>query len=328
MVNVGNTCYLNATVQCLAAVDMLCSSLGEYCKQHPNPRTESEKLLSALSQVFVSLHTTPHKGPIVPLELLQQLRKVNPQFQEWNSRGGYCQQDAEECWSTLLAQCHQLLVSPSLLSLSQFPVGASVVDFLFGVELETVDTCLESSEEQPRKRKEVVRSLKCHISHNTSHLEQGLKEGLEAVIDLYAETLEKSVGWNRTSRISRMPPYLCIQFVRFFWKATEQVKAKILRNVAFPIVLNLYDFATDELKRQIEESSKLLEENQDATDWKTQSVVDSHYELIAVLTHQGRAADAGHYVAWVKQEKNWYKLDDDKASSLGDVHYIWKPNLY
>jgi len=46
--------------------------------------------------------------------------------------------------------------------------------------------------------------------------------------------------------------------------------------------------------------------------------------LIAVLTHQGRAADAGHYVAWVRQEEEkdnnnssrskWYKLDDDKAS--------------
>lgn len=26
------------------------------------------------------------------------------------------------------------------------------------------------------------------------------------------------------------------------------------------------------------------------------------YELIAVLTHKGRSADSGHYIAWVKQE--------------------------
>ena len=26
------------------------------------------------------------------------------------------------------------------------------------------------------------------------------------------------------------------------------------------------------------------------------------YDLVAVLTHQGRSADSGHYVAWVKQE--------------------------
>ncbi|EME32638.1 ubiquitin carboxyl-terminal hydrolase 14 [Galdieria sulphuraria] len=320
MVNVGNTCYMNATVQCLSTADYLLHSIREYCKQHPSPRTASEKLVSALFQVFVSLHTTPCIGPVVPMELLQQLRNVNPQFQERNNHGVYCQQDAEECWSTLLAQCHQVLVSPSLLSMSSFPLGDSVIDFLFGVELETIDTCLESSDEQPRKRKEVVRSLKCHISHNTSYLEQGLKEGLETTIELTAETLGKSVGWSRKSRISRMPPYLCIQFVRFFWKATEQVKAKILRNVSFPVLLNLYDFATNELKQNIEKQSdsQFSCDNHDddvgnAVDWNTQSHY-GHYELSAVLTHQGRAADSGHYVAWVKRDKSWYKLDDDKVS--------------
>ena len=26
------------------------------------------------------------------------------------------------------------------------------------------------------------------------------------------------------------------------------------------------------------------------------------YDLVSVLTHKGRSADSGHYVAWVKQE--------------------------
>lgn len=26
------------------------------------------------------------------------------------------------------------------------------------------------------------------------------------------------------------------------------------------------------------------------------------YDLVAVLTHKGRSADSGHYVAWVKQD--------------------------
>lgn len=28
------------------------------------------------------------------------------------------------------------------------------------------------------------------------------------------------------------------------------------------------------------------------------------YDLVAVLTHKGRSADSGHYVAWVKQESS------------------------
>ena len=37
------------------------------------------------------------------------------------------------------------------------------------------------------------------------------------------------------------------------------------------------------------------------------------YELIGVLTHKGRSADSGHYVAWVRQEdRSWVQFDDDK----------------
>lgn len=32
------------------------------------------------------------------------------------------------------------------------------------------------------------------------------------------------------------------------------------------------------------------------------------YELVSVLTHKGRSADSGHYVAWVKQQDGFVKL--------------------
>tara|TARA_B100001142_G_C13846247_1_gene466334 strand:- start:273 stop:491 length:219 start_codon:yes stop_codon:yes gene_type:complete len=35
------------------------------------------------------------------------------------------------------------------------------------------------------------------------------------------------------------------------------------------------------------------------------------YELESVLTHKGRSADSGHYVAWVKQKDgSWTEFDD------------------
>jgi ubiquitin carboxyl-terminal hydrolase 14 len=39
------------------------------------------------------------------------------------------------------------------------------------------------------------------------------------------------------------------------------------------------------------------------------------YTLKAVLTHQGRSSDAGHYIAWTKQEDHWVKFDDDKVTN-------------
>mgnify|MGYP002775761652 CR=1 FL=1 len=35
---------------------------------------------------------------------------------------------------------------------------------------------------------------------------------------------------------------------------------------------------------------------------EAQLQVTGYYDLAAVLTHKGRSADSGHYVAWVKQE--------------------------
>ena len=38
------------------------------------------------------------------------------------------------------------------------------------------------------------------------------------------------------------------------------------------------------------------------------------YDLVAVLTHKGRSADSGHYVAWVKQENG--QCDQNKFLQL------------
>lgn len=41
--------------------------------------------------------------------------------------------------------------------------------------------------------------------------------------------------WKKTLRINRLPKYLCVQFMRFYWKATPEsrdhtgVKCKMLR---------------------------------------------------------------------------------------------------
>lgn len=47
--------------------------------------------------------------------------------------------------------------------------------------------------------------------------------------------------------------------------------------------------------------------------------VSGIYDLVAVLTHAGRTADAGHYMAWVKKDgsdDDWWKFDDDKVAPV------------
>jgi ubiquitin carboxyl-terminal hydrolase 14 len=43
------------------------------------------------------------------------------------------------------------------------------------------------------------------------------------------------------------------------------------------------------------------------------SAAAGRYELKGVLTHKGRSADSGHYVAWTKQaDGKWVLFDDDE----------------
>jgi len=41
------------------------------------------------------------------------------------------------------------------------------------------------------------------------------------------------------------------------------------------------------------------------------------YELFGIITHQGRTAEGGHYVAWVKRdEKTWLVFDDETVAEI------------
>lgn len=70
-----------------------------------------------------------------------------------------------------------------------------------------------------------------------------------------------------------MPSYLTVHFVRFYWKkdsvssGTKAGKAKILRNVSFPKMFDIYDFCTDELKKSLDlgrDFERRLREEEDA----------------------------------------------------------------
>lgn len=110
-------------------------------------------------------------------------------------------------------------------------------------------------------QKEQVLRLSCHIDNNNKpvdHLAEGLKVSLEGDIEKYSLTLERNCLYFKQSKINKLPSYLTVHFVRFYWKkessaaGTKAGKAKILRNVSFPKNLDIYEFCTDELKKSLD----------------------------------------------------------------------------
>lgn len=368
--NLGNTCYMNSTVQCLHSVPELKSALIKYSQSgRSNDVDQSSHMLTvATSELFNDLDKSVK--PVAPMQFWMLLRKKYPQFGQLHN-GTFMQQDAEECWTQLLYTLSQSLRS---VNASEIP---DTVKALFGIDIVSRVHCQESGEESSER--ESIYALKCHISHEVNHLHEGLKHGLKSELEKASPALGRSAVYLKESCINGLPRYLTIQFVRFFWKRESNQKAKILRKVDYPLELDVYDFCSDDLRKKLDaprqklrdeegkklglkggeksstskdndvkmtdaegsasngsgESSVATSQDGVTTDTDKETHLTGVYDLVAVLTHKGRSADSGHYVAWVKQESGkWIEYDDDnpipqreeditKLSGGGDWHMAY-----
>jgi len=345
-VNLGNTCYMNASLQVLRSIPELGSCLQKHSStaQDSNPQTG---VVSSLKDLFTQLKKSGHGYP--PFAFLQYLRLAFPMFNQQERQGVYSQQDAEECWSSIVSTLNQSLKGSN---------SNSFVEQYMSGRFKVSMSCPEAPEEAPSLLIEPFVKLDCHITKEVNHLTSGLDENFKTELEKTSPSLNRQAKYIKEMTIDRLPAYLPITFVRFFWKPTERIKAKILKKVKFPFELDLYSYCTKELQskldparvkaREIDEAEKqalatgapkpttdeeinkarmaCIEEIKEAAhpDLKSDegSSFSGIYQLQAVLTHTGRTADSGHYIGWVRREgfaNQWYKYDDDKVSIVDDA---------
>lgn len=226
LTNLGNTCYLNSTVQCLRYIPELREALKG---------VEQPALISNMRSMFDDLDRSGVS--VAPYRFVSTLRSAYPQYAELSSHGNFLQQDAEEFFNTLMTDLRMGLMTANS-SLSEF------LEF----EVEETLTCQESSTEASITNKETSYKLVCNIrgglsdSSNIDHLRDGLLLGMEGNVEKHSLALGRNATWIKKQRISTLSPYLCVQFLRFFWKANPDsrdstgTKCKILRSVTFPEV--------------------------------------------------------------------------------------------
>ncbi|KAI0744597.1 cysteine proteinase [Earliella scabrosa] len=408
LVNLGNTCYMNATLQAMRAIPELQTAL------HSSP---PPGLPTALRNLYANMANTTES--VTPSAFLAALRHAFPQFAEQSRAtgmkalmgGGYAQQDAEECWVQLTNALKEVqgLPGPSSGSSS----GAKFVEQYMTGELRRVLKCAEAPEEPESVAFEKVLKISCNISNAVNYMQQGIMEALDGTIEKQSPTLGREAVYSSTQRLSRLPTYLTVHMVRFAWKRDINKKAKIMRRVKFPTEYDALDIATPELQEKLLPISRKLKEfekeraerrkvrkrtkaaqpakdkegdvqmgdasapaassstaepatttegeNADAEKGKTVAGAEledesvyrekegkelealihpeiksdvgasstGQYELVAIVTHKGAEADAGHYIGFVKKralhgtsgspaldedDEDWYKFDDDKVS--------------
>uniref|UniRef100_A0AAY4CNR3 Ubiquitin carboxyl-terminal hydrolase n=1 Tax=Denticeps clupeoides TaxID=299321 RepID=A0AAY4CNR3_9TELE len=307
LTNLGNTCYMNATVQCLRSVPELKSALKRYsgALQSTGASAPSQYITAALRDLYESMDKTSSSIP--PIILLQFLHMAFPQFAEKGDQGQYLQQVGRLAFILIL--------------------------FL-------TDTT-SSDDEEPTKGTESQLQLSCFINQEVKYLATGLRLRLQEEITKLSPSLQRNALYIKSSKVSRLPAYLTVQMVRFYYKEKESVNAKVLKDVKFPLMLDVYELCTSELQENMVavrskfkevEDKKLEKQQQKQLEKKASTPKEvkfepfsfpndlgsnnsGYYDLQAVLTHQGRSSSSGHYVAWVKRkEDEWVKFDDDKVS--------------
>uniref|UniRef100_A0A4W4FC82 Ubiquitin carboxyl-terminal hydrolase n=1 Tax=Electrophorus electricus TaxID=8005 RepID=A0A4W4FC82_ELEEL len=314
LANLGNTCYMNATVQCLRSVPELKESLRRYsgALRSSGANAPSQYITAALRDLYEAMDKTSSSVP--PIILLQFLHMAFPQFAEKGDQGQYLQQPLLD----FRVVCVCVVLNPFLSSMK----------------------CTESEEEEASKGTESQLQLSCFINQEVKYLATGLRLRLQEEITKFSPSLQRNALYTKSSRIRRLPAYLTVQMVRFFYKEKESVNAKVLKDVKFPLMLDVYELCTADLQEKMVSVRSKFKDMEDRKLEKLQQKVSTkveapgavkfepfsfpddlgscnsgYYELQAVLTHQGRSSSSGHYVAWVRRkEDEWVKFDDDKVS--------------
>lgn len=264
--NTGNTCYANSTLQTLRSIPELQQELMSYKPSSSQAGPSStmfsadqlaqygidglggaNDLTCALRDLYKQMGETQQGFP--PIVFLTTLRRKFPQFAEKAKNGhGFAQQDAEEVWTQLIQTLHESLKPQEGHDSSEFK---SWVDIYMGGKFEIVTTCDDAPEEEDAVNTGNFHDLKCNIQGDTNHLSEGIRIALDEKLEKNSPTLGRTASYTRQSRISRLPKYLPIHLIRFFWRKDTQKKAKILRKVTFQHEIDVTEFCTEELRKKL-----------------------------------------------------------------------------
>ncbi|PIL26025.1 hypothetical protein GSI_11779 [Ganoderma sinense ZZ0214-1] len=256
--NLGNTCYMNATLQAMRAIPELQTALQ---------KSAPSGLPTALRSLYSDMASTTDS--INPATFLSALRQAFPQFAQMVpagaspfkvlAGGAYAQQDAEECWVQLTNSLKDVQGLPP--SGSSAATGKFVEQYMTGEIRQTLKLKeSEASEEPESVSSEKMLKISCNISLAVNYLQQGIMEALDGEIEKQSPSLGREAVYTSTQRLSRLPSYLTVHMVRFAWKRDIGKKAKIMRRVKFPTEYDALEIVTPELKEKLLPVSRKLKE--------------------------------------------------------------------
>ncbi|KAL0740437.1 hypothetical protein Bca4012_081950 [Brassica carinata] len=282
LVNLGNTCYMNTALQCLAHTPPIRQYLYTHDDDHFNKDYNQGELAKAFCDLLKELWSSSGRKAFAPRVFKTKLDEAAPQFT------GYNQHDSHELLLSLLARLHEV---SDIVNVCQGQCTSSLVCQVCGNTATTYDSFMCLSLPLPSTLEQQSISL-------LSCLEKYLAEeplGPDNMWDC-PECKEKRQA-NKKLDLWKLPDILVLHLKRF--KTSKYFVKKIDTFVNFPINdLDLSKYVKDK-----NGESYLL------------------YELYAVNNHHGGIA-VGHYTAYAKliddDDNKWYHFNDSHVSPVNE----------
>ncbi|KII89707.1 hypothetical protein PLICRDRAFT_685039 [Plicaturopsis crispa FD-325 SS-3] len=309
LLNLGQTCFLNAILQALVHNPLLrnyfLSDKHNYklCKNTDCTCCEMDKLFT---EIYSPDAPT---SPFGPTSILATTWRLSAEL------SGYAQQDAHEFFISALNQIHATSrghtnVSCNCVIHSTFAgqLQSDVTCERCGNTTSTVDPMLDVSLELKGVGGE--NTLAACLRRFTHPEKLGPKE----------YTCSKCKTSHESSKrlsIRKLPPVLSFQFKRFEHKTSDKSSAhKIDTPIRFPAELDMAPYTTLVMKAHEKEVGKGSEKSPILSYPGPEAMYE--YDLFAVVNHEGQI-DNGHYTNFARFQDEWYRFDDEKVtySSLG-----------
>ncbi|KAI9440817.1 cysteine proteinase [Lactarius indigo] len=345
--NLGNTCYMNSTIQCLSATvpfaRFFTDGRWKSAVNMVNPLGTKGNIVHAFSGI---LHDLWHgEMPyITPYQFRRSICLHASQF------GGTEQHDSQEFLSFLLDGLHEDL--NRILNKPTSEVTASREE-----ELEKLPQQIASEQEWKiyRMRNDSIvvdffqgqfrNRLECLTCHKTSTTYNSFmylslpipstktsKVDIQQCLDAFVRTevMEKSDAWNcprcktlrkatKTLSLSRLPPVLLIHFKRFSFKGP--FTDKIEKHIDFPLKgLDLTNYMPPPLPPGVDRTGMQMH----LPDDPRSQIPPYRYDLYAVTNHFG-SLSSGHYTAFIASRGGWLYCDDSRVTPANAKEVVGKP---
>jgi ubiquitin carboxyl-terminal hydrolase 8 len=325
--NLGNTCFLNSSLQCLSATIPLTDYfLGYDYRSEINKDNflgTGGKLVVAYAELMKEMWLGS-KSVAEPVSFKKQLGTFAPQF------SGYHQQDAQELLAFLLDGIHEDLnrvkdrpyVEDKDCDGTRDEQDAienwknylrrnkSLIVDMFQGQIRNTCKCLKCS--HVNIRFEPLMYLSLPISKSCKSLDDCIElylqeESLTGVDQYYCEKCKTHVDGTKKQDLWMLPPVLIVHLKRFKYNDYGKVGSKNEAAIAYPII-------GWDLKSHV----------------KSSRGVYPRYDLYGVINHMG-GLGGGHYIAHAlnRFDDTWYEFNDSSYRSTSEsVHKRLSKSTY